>query len=241
MRFVAGAFCFTLAMVIAAVEALSDDDLDFELAQTSPIQSPREVQGQAASSTGSSGVKPCEELPQTASSSSGVKRTFSGRPTSNQTLSVHQVRSKIVRTVQSVCNCSRQSSKRARPSCFAKFAHVIDDVVKLRIKVHSLHKLDSDVFVSCLLVNILFWVVVLSHSPFLSAPVSALIDSFATRSLPHVNLGHEHVWPSSRERRPLAGSAWAITLQRRVLQTAGSGARTLSKTEAGIQNWACND
>ena len=86
MRFVAGAFCFTLAMVIAAVEALSDDDLDVELAQTSPIQSPREVQGQAASSTGSSGVKPCEELPQTASSSSGVKRTFSGRPTSNQTL-----------------------------------------------------------------------------------------------------------------------------------------------------------
>lgn len=154
IRFVAGAFCFTLAMVVlSAVEALSDDEL--ELAQTSPIQSRREVQGQAASS--SSGVKSCEELPQTASSSCGVKRKFSGRPTCrSENLSVHQVRSTIVRTVRSVCDCSRQSSKKARPSCFAKFAHVIDDVVKLRIKVHSLHKLDSDVFVSCLLVNICF-------------------------------------------------------------------------------------
>ena len=150
MRFVAGAFCFTLAMVIvAAVETLSDDEGSL---LTSPIRSDGgtlpslcEVQGQAASST--SRVRSCEEQPQAASSSSGVKRKRSDRP--SQTLSVHHLRSKVARAVQSVCSCSRCSRKVVRPSCFAKFAHVIDDVVKLRLKIHSLHKLDSDVFVSC--------------------------------------------------------------------------------------------
>lgn len=74
------------------------------------------------------------------------KRSSSFKP-----VSLHQVRSCVARAVQGTCQCSRLSKEAGRPSCLRRFAHVIDEVAKIRHKIHTLHKLDSDTFASLLI------------------------------------------------------------------------------------------
>ena len=73
------------------------------------------------------------------------KRSLDSKP-----ISLHDVRSQVSRTVQGKCQCSQLSKDLGRPSCLRRFAHVIDEVAQLRHKIHTLHKLDSDQFVSLL-------------------------------------------------------------------------------------------
>ena len=56
-----------------------------------------------------------------------------------------RLREKLGRLLQSKCGCARSSkSKIPKESCFLKFAPLVEDVLKLRRHLHSLHKLDAD-------------------------------------------------------------------------------------------------
>ena len=66
--------------------------------------------------------------------------------------SIHDTRKLISRVFQSTCECSRLSRDKSRRSCFAHFRHVVEDLLNLRNKIHTLHKLDSDQFVAYYLV-----------------------------------------------------------------------------------------
>ena len=85
--------------------------------------------------------------PAVASSSRGspqVKRSSQGDAVVSAEQAVpHRTSVKIGRLLQLRCKCS-QACKRKRESCFKRFLQLADRVGKLRQRLASLHKLDSD-------------------------------------------------------------------------------------------------
>lgn len=146
------------------VNALSDDE-GVAASSSSVSQNPQGQSGDA--------VDPQPSLKR--------KRSLSFKP-----LSMHDVRSCVARAVQGKCQCSQVSKEAGRPSCLRRFAHVIDEVAKIRHKIHTLHKLDSDTFASLLLniidvVGAITYVLVIVCS---SLSIS-LLNQFAAPRLPH--------------------------------------------------------
>ena len=100
---------------------------------------------------------PCPETTGSSSSSGVVLGATLKRkrdtPTKRVPVSHHDTRKILSRIVQSRCECARMSKDKMRRSCFARFQPVLEDLVKLRNKIHTLHKLDSDQFVAYLVFN----------------------------------------------------------------------------------------
>ena len=60
-------------------------------------------------------------------------------------LSPAQWRQKMSRIVGSICGCARQRVGAARQtSCFKQFAGEVEELVKLQVRLHGLHKQDMD-------------------------------------------------------------------------------------------------
>ena len=51
---------------------------------------------------------------------------------------------RLARLSQSICKCSRSSSRFKRPSCFLQFQDKLDAVQALRREIAALHKLDAN-------------------------------------------------------------------------------------------------
>ena len=117
-----------MASSVEAIHNLSDD----EFATPGP-----ETRGSSSSSGVALGATPKR------------KRDTTKRVSS----SLHDTRKLLSRIVQSTCECSRMSKDKTRRSCFARFQAVMEDLLKLRNKIHTLHKLDSDQFVAHLIFN----------------------------------------------------------------------------------------
>ena len=54
------------------------------------------------------------------------------------------LRTSLARLTQAVCFCSRKLKTANRQSCFLRFRHKVDELVRLRQELSRLHKLDAD-------------------------------------------------------------------------------------------------